>query len=121
MKSEPSAACARGSCLGIAVSAAVICADGGNLDDRWSGIGAAIGPFCSVTAVAAPATATPARNFRRSTFIREFLRATLTSPSIEPPVDVERCYSRGRRGARTCNVYAVDAPIGDNPWHILQP
>jgi hypothetical protein len=107
--------------LGTAVSAAIICADGGSSDGGRAGIGAAIELFCGATAVAAPATATPARNFRRSTFIREFLRATLTSPSIEPPVDVDRCYSRGRRGARTCNVYAVDAPIGDNPWHILKP
>jgi len=71
MKSDPSAACARGSSFGVAVSAAARCADGRNPDGRRWGVGAAIGVFCGVTAVAAPATATPARNFRRSTLIGE--------------------------------------------------
>src|SRR5712691_1016535 len=83
MKSDPSGACARGSAGGVAVSTAATCADGRCAD----GI-ARPGPVSDVavvaalatsgdgeTAVAAPATATPARNLRRFTWGRGSFRA----------------------------------------------
>src|SRR2546430_5817263 len=71
MKSDPSDPCARGSSFGIVDSAAATAAEGGSTDGRGADaptddVAAAV-PFGGVTALAAPATATPARNLRRFT------------------------------------------------------
>jgi hypothetical protein len=63
----------RGNSFGVPVSAAATCIEGGSADGR--GAGAALGDAVEVAAlatggvaaVAAPATATPARNLRRLT------------------------------------------------------
>src|SRR5215510_8730650 len=69
MKSEPAGPLARGTAGGTPVSAAATAADGGNAEGR----GAPVADVAEVAALAipgaaAPATATPARNFRRLTF-----------------------------------------------------
>jgi hypothetical protein len=82
------------------------------------------------TAVAAPATATPARNFRRSTFMGEFLRATLTSPSIEatgrrePMLFPRRTRYQGLQCPRAPREIARQTPSGGAKpaailWHII--
>src|SRR5882757_10720609 len=80
MKSEPATPPIRGNSFGMPVSAAATCIDGGSAEGR--GAGAALGVVASVaafaagdvTAVAAPATATPARNLRRLTSGRRWSR-----------------------------------------------
>src|SRR6267154_1950149 len=80
MKSDPGTPPIRGNSFGVPVSAAATCIVGGSADGR--GAGAALGdvdgvaPFAigGVTVVAAPATATPARNLRRLTSGRGSLR-----------------------------------------------
>jgi hypothetical protein len=81
MKSEPATPPIRGSSFGVAVSAAATCILGGSADGRRGGSAfgkvAGVAPFATggVTAVAAPATATPARNLRRFTSGRGSFRA----------------------------------------------
>ena len=75
MKSEPSGRVARTSSFGVPVSAAATTAEGGNADGSAAGAAlgdvaetAALATLCDgATALAAPATATPVRNLRRST------------------------------------------------------
>src|SRR6266849_4003715 len=77
MKSEPGTPPIRGSSFGVAVSAAATCMVGGNAEGRRGGALAVVAAFAAagVTAVAAPATATPARNLRRLTSGRGCFRA----------------------------------------------
>src|SRR6267154_3830724 len=81
MKSEPGTPPIRGSSFGVPVSAAATCILGGSADGRRRGSAlgevAGVAAFATggVTAVAAPATATPARNLRRFTSGRGSLRA----------------------------------------------
>src|SRR5262245_13002370 len=79
MKSEPSRPCAAGSAFGVPVSAATVCALGGSADGSRAEAAPTVGvaPFATggVAAVAAPATATPARNLRRFTSGRGSFRA----------------------------------------------
>src|SRR6185503_6318939 len=83
MKSDPSGACARGSDGGVAVSTAATCADGRSADGiaRPGPVGDVAGAAAwaisgdGETAVAAPATATPARKLRRFTWGRGSFRA----------------------------------------------
>src|SRR5215831_13693089 len=80
MKSEPGTPPMRGSSFGVAVSATATCMVGGSAEGRRGGafVGAlavVAAPAGGVTAVAAPATATPARNLRRLTSGRGCLRA----------------------------------------------
>src|SRR5262245_9961164 len=72
MKSEPGAPLIRDSSFGVAVSAAATCMLGGSAEGRRAGAAsgaiAGVAPFATgATVVAAPATATPARNLRRLT------------------------------------------------------
>src|ERR1700738_5312065 len=73
MKSEPGTPPIRGNSFGVPVSAAATCIEGGSADARGAGASldalASVAPFATggVTAVAAPATATPAKNLRRLT------------------------------------------------------
>src|SRR5712691_53897 len=73
MKSEPGTPPMRGNSLGVWVSAAATCIEGGSADGTRADAapvavaGAAAFATGGVTAVAAPATATPARNLRRLT------------------------------------------------------
>src|SRR6266516_2327404 len=81
MKSEPGTPPMRGSSFGVAVSATATCMVGGSAEGRRGG--ALVGALAvvaalaagGVTAVAAPATATPARNLRRLTSGRGCFRA----------------------------------------------
>ena len=82
MKSEPGRPPMRGSSFGVPVSAAATCTEGGSADGRGAAaasgevaVVARIGDAGGVTAVAAPATATPARNLRRLTSGRGSFRA----------------------------------------------
>src|SRR6185295_11640765 len=74
MKSEPALPPIRASSLpGVAVSVAMVWNDGGSADgSRGALTGTALAASGAVTAVAAPATATPARNLRRLTSDRSF-------------------------------------------------
>src|SRR3981081_1156557 len=80
MKSEPGTPPIRGNSFGVPVSAAATCIEGGSADGRGAGSAlgdvASVAPFAArgVTAVAAPATATPAKNLRRLTSGRRSLR-----------------------------------------------
>src|SRR5260370_42139888 len=82
MKSEPATPPMRGSSFGVPVSAAATCQVGGSAEGTRAG-GAALGVVAvvaasatgGVTAVAAPATATPAKNLRRLTSGRAAFRA----------------------------------------------
>src|SRR5262245_55000258 len=82
MKSEPGTPPMRGNSFGVPVSAAATCQVGGSAEGTRAG-GAAVGVVLvvaasaagGVTAVAAPATATPARNLRRLTSGRGPFRA----------------------------------------------
>src|SRR5712691_1094576 len=73
MKSEPGTPPIRGNSFGVAVSAAATCMVGGNAEGSRAGAAlvevACVAAFATggVTAVATPATATPARNLRRLT------------------------------------------------------
>ena len=73
MKSEPGTPPIRDDSFGVPVSAAATCIVGGSAEGRGAGAApgevAGVAPFATggVTAVAAPATATPARNLRRLT------------------------------------------------------
>src|SRR5947209_660484 len=81
MKSEPGTPPMRGSSFGVAVSATATCMVGGSADGRRGGalagaLAVVAAPAAGgVTAVAAPATATPARNLRRLTSGRGCFRA----------------------------------------------
>src|SRR5262245_9215579 len=79
MKSEPATPPMRlVSIRGVPVSAAICVAVGGNADGRPAGADPAAGvAFATDGATAAPATATPVKNLRRSTFGPEILRAML--------------------------------------------
>src|SRR5215468_4607791 len=69
MKSEPATPPIRGNSFGVWVSAAATCMLGGNAEGRRAGA-ASVEVAALATgfaAVAAPATATPARNLRRFT------------------------------------------------------
>src|ERR1700716_2603120 len=85
MKSEPGTPPIRGNSFGVPVSAAATCILGGSADGRRGGSAfgrvAGVAPFATggVTAVAAPATATPARNLRRFTSGRGSFRAMVLS------------------------------------------
>ncbi len=86
MKSEPGTPPMRGNSFGVPVSAAATCIVGGSADGRRGGtvsVDVAVAPFATggVTAVAAPATATLARNLRRLTSGRCSFRAMKLSPS----------------------------------------
>src|SRR6516225_3189761 len=86
MKSEPGTPPMRGSSFGVAVSATATCMVGGSAEGRRGGaLAGALAVVAAlaaggVTALAAPATATPARNLRRLTSgrgcfrVMEFLR-----------------------------------------------
>src|SRR2546421_12673628 len=79
MKSEPGTPPIRGSSFGVPVSAAATCMVGGSAEGRRAGAAAVdvagVAPFATgATVVAAPATATPARNLRRLTSGRESFR-----------------------------------------------
>src|SRR5262249_2102257 len=67
-KSDPATPPIRDSSCGVPVSAAATCMVGGNAEGR-AGLAADVAPLAAggVTALAAPATATPARNLRRLT------------------------------------------------------
>src|SRR5882724_1555954 len=78
MKSEPATPPIRGSSFGIPVSAAATCIEGGSADGSRAGAApGVVAAFATggVTAVAAPATATPAKNLRRLTSGRGSFRA----------------------------------------------
>src|SRR5262245_33701978 len=81
MKSEPGTRRMRGGSFGFVVSATATCMVGGSAEGRRGGafVGAlavvAAPAAGGVTAVAAPATATPARNLRRLTSGRGCFRA----------------------------------------------
>src|SRR5215475_2588438 len=81
MKSEPGTPPIRGSSFGVAVSAIATCMVGGSAEGRrggtLAGVPAVVAAFAAggVTALAAPATATPARNLRRLTSGRGCFRA----------------------------------------------
>src|SRR6266545_3946665 len=88
MKSDPSGTCALGSACGVPTSAAATAPEGGSAEGlaRPAPIGnvvvevAALAMLCgTATAVAAPATATPAKNFRRFTSGRGSFRAMVFS------------------------------------------
>src|SRR5262245_11486321 len=89
MKSEPATPPIRApaTSFGVPVSAAATCIDGGSADGSRAG-GAVVAEVVAasatggVTVVAAPATATPARNLRRLTSGCGFLRVMELSPSI---------------------------------------
>src|SRR5689334_10433295 len=71
MKSEPATPPMRlSSAAGVPVSAAMVCAVGGSAEGRRAGAAAATVALaaCGARLPAAPATATPVRNLRRSTF-----------------------------------------------------
>ena len=76
MKSEPALPAIRDRSLpGVPVSAAIVRSVGGSAEGSRGAtlVGAAFAPFCAaVVAVAAPATATPARKLRRLTSGRGF-------------------------------------------------
>src|SRR5258708_441786 len=81
MKSEPATPPMRGNSFGVPVSAAATCQVGGSADGARGG-GEALGVAVvaasatgGATPVAAPATATPAKNLRRLTSGRGSLRA----------------------------------------------
>src|SRR5262245_47242715 len=82
MKSDPSGRAARASSFGMSDSAAATAAGGGKAGGRGRdapvgdvvGVAAAAVSFRDVTAPAAPATATPAKNFRRLNFASLSLR-----------------------------------------------
>src|ERR1700680_720667 len=84
MKSEPARPPSGESTFGSSVSAAICCAVGRSTDGilaAATGGGAALAASgVDATVVAAPAPATPARNFRRLTSGREFFRAILSLP-----------------------------------------
>src|SRR5215510_484405 len=88
MKSEPGTPPTRGSSFGVAVSATATCMVGGSADGRrggaLAGVLAVVAALAAggVTALAAPATATPARNLRRLTSGRGCFRAMGVPPSI---------------------------------------
>src|SRR6516165_5554747 len=71
MKSEPATPPMRGNSFGVPVSAAATCIEGGSAEGRGAGAVsdgvAEVALFAAggVTAVAAPATATPVKNLRR--------------------------------------------------------
>src|SRR5438477_4159953 len=71
MKSDPGTPPIRGNSFGVAVSTVATCIFGGSAEGRRSGASVAVpvAPFATggITAVAAPVTATLARNFRRLT------------------------------------------------------
>src|SRR5436305_10668127 len=72
MKSEPGTPPIRGSSFGVPVSAAATCIVGGSAEGRRTGAASVdvvgVAPLATgATVVAAPATATPARNLRRLT------------------------------------------------------
>jgi hypothetical protein len=79
MKSEPATPPIRGKSFGVPVSAAATCIDGGSADGRGAGaaLDDVVAPCAAggLTAVAAPATATPAKNLRRLTSERGSFRA----------------------------------------------
>src|SRR5262249_3487002 len=79
MKSDPAGALLTGKAGGVPVSAAATWAFGGRADGRRGGASTgacdgAGGAAAGVTVVAAPATATPARNLRRLNFASLSLR-----------------------------------------------
>src|SRR5215470_7614798 len=78
MKSDPAGAVTCGPAGGTPVSATATWADGGSADGR-GGVASAAGRDDTVAGAGdtapAPATATPARNFRRFTFARVSSRA----------------------------------------------
>src|SRR5262245_53728857 len=95
MKSEPGTPPIRGSSFGVPVSAAATCMLGGSAEGRRAGSASAevagVAPFATgATVVAAPATATPARNLRRFTSGRESFRLMDFS--------LDRCAPRPRAG-----------------------
>src|SRR5262249_6981976 len=81
MKSEPGTPPMRGSSFGVAVSATATCMVGGRAGGRGGGtLGGVLAVVAAraaggVPALAAPATATPARNLRRLTSGRGCFRA----------------------------------------------
>src|SRR5258708_4539726 len=79
MKSEPARPPNGDASFGISVSIAICCAVGRNTDGIFAastgGAAALATSGDEATVVAAPATATPARNFRRLTSGREFFPA----------------------------------------------
>src|SRR5262249_37673316 len=77
IKSEPGTPPIRGSSFGVAVSAVATCMVGGSAEGRRGGAPVEAAAFAvgGVAALAAPATATAARNLRRLTSGREYFRA----------------------------------------------
>src|SRR5216684_4825813 len=104
MKSDPATPPIRDSSCGVPVSAAATCMVGGSAEGR-AGLApvAVVAPFAAggVTAVAAPATATPARNLRRLTSGRGSLRASLRAMEHLPRLSRVSCAAR-IRPARAC-------------------
>src|ERR1700726_3891242 len=84
MKSEPARPPNGEASFGISVSTAICCAVGRNAEGilaaPMGGVAALATSGGEATVVAAPATATPARNFRRLTSGRGFFRAILFLP-----------------------------------------
>src|SRR5471030_567906 len=78
MKSEPAVPPIRAMSFGVPVSAAIVCAVGGSDEGKRTGaVPAAAVAACGVTVLAAPASATPVRNLRRSTLTLETFRPLL--------------------------------------------
>src|SRR5215813_349880 len=95
MKSEPGTPPMRDpdNSFGVPLSATATCIVGGNAEGRRGGalVDAVVAACAGGTALAAPATATPARNLRRLTSGRGCLRAMAFLP----------CYDDARRGLRS--------------------
>src|SRR5215472_7381729 len=118
IKSEPGTPPMRGSSFGVAVSATATCMVGGSAEGRRGGALAGVlavvaAPVAGgVTALAAPATATPARNLRRLTSGRECFRAIEFLPCMRGaswPTRLNRAYwlilsARQRAGKSFCPV-----------------
>src|SRR5260370_37882577 len=85
MKSEPGTPPIRGSSFGVAVSAIATCMVGGSADGRRgavmdASVAAAAFAAGGASAVVAPATAAPARDFRRLPSGRGWFRAMWVLP-----------------------------------------
>src|SRR5262245_21837497 len=112
MKSDPSGRLVRASSFGVPVSAAARRAVGGSADGR----GGAAGGVCAGVAaaapvggaaLAAPATATPARNLRRSNFASLSLRDIVAPFRFDPApffrlTPLRECRTRGGTYSTNC-------------------
>src|SRR5258706_15869726 len=96
MKSEFGLPARCGKSFGTAVSLAICCTLGGTAEgNRFTSAEPAPGPACALlTVAAAPATAAPARKFRRFTSGREFFRA-ISKPLFQTFVNWDQFGERG--------------------------